>query len=105
MSANPITKKNKNRICCHRCDGPMMLEKFYSENDSFYGWHCLICGAILDPVILLHYLSQDAKLAIPETEKEILLLVKKYLNRSSRKIDTQQGQKGGKADRDLSPKH
>ncbi|MCX5911821.1 MAG: hypothetical protein NTV04_07810, partial [Deltaproteobacteria bacterium] len=48
-------------------------------NNAFFGWHCVICGEILDPVILLHRLSQNADLTIPEEENEVLNLVKKYL--------------------------
>jgi hypothetical protein len=59
----------------------MVVEKCYGDNDFFFGWHCVICGAIVDPVILLHHLSQDANLLIPENEKGILLLIKKYVRR------------------------
>ena len=64
---------------CHRCGGRMNFEKFYDVNNVFFGWHCVICGEILDPVILLHRLSQDADLRIPEKEEEILSLIKKYM--------------------------
>ena len=57
----------------------MLFEKFYDVNSVFFGWHCVMCGEILDPVILLHRLSQDADLRIPEKEEEILHLVKKYM--------------------------
>jgi hypothetical protein len=67
-------------IHCQRCHGLMVFEKFYGQNASFYGWHCVLCGEILDPVILLHRLSQNANIAVPEGEEEILLLIKKYLN-------------------------
>jgi hypothetical protein len=46
----------------------------------FFGWHCVICGEILDAVILLHRLSQDADLRIPEEEQEIMVMLKKYLH-------------------------
>ena len=58
----------------------MIFEKFYDVNNVFFGWHCVICGEILDPVILLHRLSQDADLEIPEEEEEVMNLVKKYMN-------------------------
>jgi hypothetical protein len=57
----------------------MILEKFFDVSNTFFGWHCVICGEILDPVILLHRLSQNADLAIPEEESELRNLVKKYL--------------------------
>jgi hypothetical protein len=51
----------------------MIIEKFYDVNNVFWGWHCVICGEIVDPVILLHRLSQDADLKIPENENEFLI--------------------------------
>jgi len=79
-------------MCCQRCGGRMIFEKFYDVNNVFFGWHCVICGEILDPVILLHRLSQDADLQIPEEEEEVMHLVKKYLN--SRSKDLKDGAKG-----------
>ena len=82
---DPLDKK-KNEMLCQRCNGPMAFEKFYGENDSFFGWHCVICGDILDPVILLHRLSQDASVAIPEKEEEAMALIKKYMGARSKAI-------------------
>jgi hypothetical protein len=73
-------KKAKEVMRCQRCGGRMIFEKFYDVNNVFFGWHCVICGEILDPVILLHRLSQDADLQIPEEEEEVMHLVKKYMN-------------------------
>jgi len=72
--------KKKDVMRCQRCGGRMIFEKFYDVNNVFFGWHCVICGEILDPVILLHRLSQDADLRIPEEEEEVMHLVKKYLH-------------------------
>ncbi len=74
----------KKEIKCQRCGGRMIVEKFYDVNNVFLGWHCVICGEILDPVILLHRLSQDADLRIPENENEILNMVKKYLQKGNK---------------------
>ena len=61
---------------------------FQDELSSiFYGWHCVICGETLDPVILLHRLSQNAKLEIPEGEEDIMHLLKQYLQTKSRKVE------------------
>jgi DNA-directed RNA polymerase subunit RPC12/RpoP len=73
-----------NEIRCQRCGGRMLVEKFYDVNNVFYGWHCVICGEILDPVILLHRLSQDADLRIPETDQEILNLIKEYMQKGDK---------------------
>ena len=85
------------KVNCQRCGGRMIFEKFYDVNSVFFGWHCVICGEILDPVILLHRLSQDADLRIPEKEEEILHLVKKYMETKSR--PPKEGKKRKEADR------
>jgi len=87
-------KKVKNAMRCQRCGGRMIFEKFYDVNNVFFGWHCVICGEILDPVILLHRLSQDADLQIPEKEEEVMHLVKKYLHSKSKEIRGEQKSKG-----------
>ena len=84
--SNDLKKKE---IRCHRCGGRMIVEKCYDVNNIFVGWHCVICGEILDPVILLHRLSQDADLRIPENENEILDMVKKYLQKGSKGLNGQ----------------
>jgi ribosomal protein S27AE len=81
-SKEPGDLKRK-EIRCQRCGGRMIVEKFYDVNNVFWGWHCVICGEILDPVILLHRLSQDADLRIPENENEMLDMLKKYLQKGN----------------------
>jgi hypothetical protein len=78
MTAKDQSDKEKMRIKCHRCNGQMASEKFYGEDNVFFGWHCVTCGEILDPVILLHRLSKNADIAIPENEEEIISLIQKY---------------------------
>lgn len=79
MSVMATSKERKIGMNCRRCGGRMIFEKFYDVNSVFFGWHCVICGDILDAVILLHRLSKDADLRIPEEEQEVMLLLKKYL--------------------------
>jgi len=43
---------------CSKCGGLMTYEKFYSEEDSFFGWKCIYCGEIVDWVILENRLGQ-----------------------------------------------
>jgi late competence protein required for DNA uptake (superfamily II DNA/RNA helicase) len=76
----------KHKMHCQRCNGRMAFEKYYGENSVFFGWHCVMCGDILDPVILLHRLSQDANVSIPESEEEIKSLIKKYMSTRSKNI-------------------
>jgi DNA-directed RNA polymerase subunit RPC12/RpoP len=37
---------------CLRCWGAVIYDKFYGSQEQFMGWKCLICGEIVDPVIL-----------------------------------------------------
>jgi late competence protein required for DNA uptake (superfamily II DNA/RNA helicase) len=37
---------------CHRCNGSMVYEKFCSEEGEFFGWRCLVCGEVIDQLIL-----------------------------------------------------
>ncbi len=88
--ANQTVKKKEkknNILSCQRCGGRMIFEKFYDVNNIFFGWHCVMCGEILDPVILLHCLSQDADLQIPEGEEQVMQMLKKYFQNGSRKVD------------------
>lgn len=79
MASRGSSDKERFDIRCQRCRGLMVFEKFYGQSTSFYGWHCVLCGEILDPVILLHRISHDANIVIPEGEEAILSLIKKYL--------------------------
>ena len=37
---------------CLRCTGAVIYDKFYGPHEQFWGWKCLTCGEIVDPVIL-----------------------------------------------------
>jgi len=87
MVAMASANKSNEFMTCHRCGGRMISEKFYDLSSIFYGWHCVICGEILDPVILLHRLSQNAKLEIPEGEEDVMHLLKQYLQTKSKKFE------------------
>ncbi len=81
--------KNLEAMCCHRCGGRMIFEKYYDLNSIFYGWRCVMCGEIIDPVILLHRLSQDADLKIPEEKENVVFLLKQYLNSKPTKVQAE----------------
>ena len=83
---NKVKEMKKEAMHCQRCGGRMIFEKFYDVNNVFFGWHCVICGEILDPVILLHRLTQDADLRIPEEEEELMIMVKKYLQMKPKEL-------------------
>jgi hypothetical protein len=83
---NKMKEMKKEAMHCQRCGGRMIFEKFYDVNNVFFGWHCVICGEILDPVILLHRLTQDADLRIPEEEEELMIMVKKYLQMKPKEL-------------------
>ena len=82
MDAKDDSYMTKDETYCQRCHGRMGFEKFYGHNGSFFGWHCVMCGEVLDPVILLHRLSRDADVSVPEGEKELMRLIKKYMRRA-----------------------
>ncbi len=37
---------------CYRCSSNMVYEKFYGPHEHYWGWRCVFCGEIIDPVIL-----------------------------------------------------
>ena len=37
---------------CLRCSGVMIYDKFYGLYEYFWGWKCVICGEIVDQVIM-----------------------------------------------------
>ena len=37
---------------CQRCNMVMVNERFYGPGDPFWGWRCVLCGNISDPIIL-----------------------------------------------------
>jgi hypothetical protein len=39
-------------VKCLRCGGAMIYETFYGLNEEFGGFKCVICGDIIDPLIL-----------------------------------------------------
>lgn len=95
-SGKKIEKLEKRDIRCLRCKGRMISEKFYDAGNTFFGWHCVICGEILDPIILLHRLNKDVGLQIPEQEKEVRHMLKKYLQGKTKEVkEKEQGKELG----------
>jgi len=47
-------------MSCHRCGGIMIYQKFYGHCEHFFGWRCIICGEIIDQVILENRLERKA---------------------------------------------
>ena len=37
---------------CRRCSSVMVYERFYGPHEHFSGWRCILCGEIIDQVIL-----------------------------------------------------
>ena len=37
---------------CHRCGSLMVYERFYGPHEYFLGWRCVLCGEIIDQLIL-----------------------------------------------------
>jgi hypothetical protein len=51
-------EEDKMKVFCPRCGGVMVFEKFYGNAESFFGWRCVLCGEIVDQVIMENRLSQ-----------------------------------------------
>jgi hypothetical protein len=37
---------------CLRCNSVMTYDKFYGPDEHFWGWKCVICGEIVDRVVM-----------------------------------------------------
>jgi hypothetical protein len=37
---------------CNRCGSAMVYERFYGPDEHFLGWRCILCGEIVDQLIL-----------------------------------------------------
>ena len=37
---------------CHRCGSVMVHERVYGLDEQFSGWRCVLCGEIIDQVIV-----------------------------------------------------
>ncbi len=48
---------------CHRCNGTMAFERFYSEEGDFLGWRCVVCGEVIDYVILVNRYRNKQQMA------------------------------------------
>ncbi len=59
--------RGETQMKCPKCEGLMTNFKHYGFGTdlvgSFYGWHCLCCGEILDPVIVANR-ARSTNLAI-----------------------------------------
>jgi DNA-directed RNA polymerase subunit RPC12/RpoP len=47
-----IHTHKEDKVRCDRCTGIMVHEIFFGLHEYFWGWRCIICGEIIDPVIL-----------------------------------------------------
>ena len=43
---------------CSRCSNTMIYQKFYGLHEHFFGWRCILCGEIIDYLILMDADSQ-----------------------------------------------
>lgn len=46
---------------CHRCGGVMVYERFSRPHEHFWGWRCILCGEIIDEVILENRQAKTSK--------------------------------------------
>ncbi len=57
---------------CQKCGGVMNYEKFYGSSEEFFGWRCILCGEIVDPVILENRHQKKQSLSITSDEWQSL---------------------------------
>jgi len=77
---------------CPRCTGLMMSDDFLDLEDEegrykFVAWRCLICGEVIDPVILKHRVTRPAPMvdrARPQLHRRVLI---HSMNRADRSGD------------------
>jgi hypothetical protein len=79
MEGDKPSLQKDQAMCCLRCNGCMTLERCGSQGSYFVGMRCLLCGDVIDPVILLHRLSRDARIPIPDGIDAVVLLIKEYV--------------------------
>jgi hypothetical protein len=74
----PSSRKTQ-AVGCLRCNGRITVERFGSRGNYFFGIRCLLCGDVVDPVILLHRLTRDARIPIPDRIEEMIVLIEEHL--------------------------
>jgi hypothetical protein len=57
---------------CHRCGTVRVYERFYGLHEYFSGWRCVLCGQIIDQVILENRLARTVGRIEGEGEKGIV---------------------------------
>jgi hypothetical protein len=50
---------------CNRCGSAMVYERFYGPDEHFLGWRCILCGEIVDQLIL-----ENRKVTNNESERK-----------------------------------
>jgi hypothetical protein len=63
-------KMNKSHYSrCSRCGGKMVYESFLGPYEQFSGLKCVICGEVIDPIILQNrQLMKDGGMLIPKEQ-------------------------------------
>ncbi len=56
---------------CPRCNSQMASDRFVCDNVEvaswgYAGWHCIICGTFIDPVILINRPRRELPTLTPE---------------------------------------
>jgi len=62
-------------MTCLRCEGLMVIDRFDDLQDDtgqnyFQAWHCLVCGEVIDPVIILN--RQNHSKPFPNRNRKIM---------------------------------
>lgn len=80
--------KTNGEITCQRCHGLMVPDRFQDLQDetgqiTFYGWRCLVCGDIVDPLIHAH---RQAHRAHPQQQPAATSPKNRTLSRLPRRL-------------------
>lgn len=75
---------------CPRCTGLMIRDDYFDLQDeagrcTFVAWRCLICGEVLDPVILQHRSAPPEPMvarARPQLQRFVSVRAKRLIDRS-----------------------
>lgn len=64
---------------CSRCNGKMSFELFEDIQDDtgslfFYGWRCVHCGEIIDPMIASHRKQRPEPIVSKSRKRHVKIL-------------------------------
>jgi hypothetical protein len=70
-----LRHKKRDGLRCRRCDGLMLPERLYDQMLGFgpmdcWGWRYIVCGELIDPLILEHRHERAVSRQQPKLHQE-----------------------------------